>query len=262
MKIFDNFFIQSRPDIDDNEKVKVLTDCLTEQAELYGVSVADTVTSNTLVIAVGGDGTFLAAAQLAFAQDATVTGFNLGRKGFLVDNDPADAFIFFADMVTGFKTRGLSTRSVLTLDGHIAINEFLVSPKVSGHSLANSAYVDGSMAIETIGSGMIVATPTGSTAFALSAGGPVIAPDTNSFVIAPVLPHTLASRPLIVNDCSVIEIETTRGDEVVFADGRIIVDSLRSGKLIITKASRPLKILQKSDWNFYDTLRNKMSWNK
>lgn len=245
---------------------KYLTDILHLQYDIAGIITNDDFDVD-IVISIGGDGTFLQTTSAIGKKDIPILGINAGRLGFLADVSEKDLESTFADIFTG--NYRIERRSQLQLstehrDYHgfnYALNEIAILKQDTASMITVHAHINDEYLTSYEADGLIIATPTGSTAYALSVGGPVIAPTANNFIIAPVAPHSLSTRPLVVTDDSVLklDIESRSGSFLISLDGRSNV--FHSGtKLTIKKADFTLKVIKRKENTFYDTLRNKLMW--
>jgi NAD+ kinase len=223
-----------------------------------------------LLIAVGGDGTFLSAARAASDSEVPLLGVNLGRLGFLTDISPDQLPSRLEQILAGhYKTeqRHLLQASIIR-DGEIihrqtAVNEVVVHRWVTPSMIEIVTRIDGVYLNTQRSDGVIVATPTGSTAYSLSAGGPILHPGLNALVLVPLNPHTLSNRPLVIDDNVEIEIcfsQTKQINALVTCDHLEIPDVLIGDKIVIKKAEKPIKILHPEDHDFFHILRSKLNW--
>jgi NAD+ kinase len=223
-----------------------------------------------LVIAVGGDGTFLAAARAIVKYDIPLIGINLGRLGFLVDISPNELNSKLLRMLQGHFTEEnrYLLRTKIIRDGQViheetAVNEVVIHRWVTPSMIEIITKIDNVFLNSQRSDGMIVSTPTGSTAYSLSAGGPILHPALNALVLVPLNPHTLSNRPIVINDSSEIEIsfcQTKQINALVTCDHIEIPEVLISDKILIKKEDKPIKILHPEDHDFFYILRNKLNW--
>lgn len=226
-------------------------------------------TSFDLLISIGGDGTILRA--ITFVQDIgiPIIGINTGRLGFLATIQVNDIEIAIQNIIDG-KYR-ISERSLLSIETtpsndditslNFALNEIAVSRKNTTSMITVETHLNGEYLNSYWSDGLIVSTPTGSTGYSLSCGGPVITPDTNSFVITPIAPHNLSARPLIIPDDTEIQLKVMGREEshLVSLDSRIA--TLSNGTIIkIKKAAFKIKMIDLLNESFLDTLRKKLLW--
>lgn len=220
-----------------------------------------------LALSVGGDGTFLNTAARIGRKDIPILGINSGRLGFLADV-AKDEIVHALEAVLD-KKYTIEKRSVLRvrsldgarLDSPYALNDVAISKQDSNSMIIVNAFANNELINSYQADGLIIATPTGSTAYSMSVGGPILVPQTNSFVISPVASHSLNVRPLIVPDNWIIELEVTSRSNsyLVSIDGRSkILD--HSTRLRIQKADYCIQVLKRIDHPFFNTLRNKLLW--
>ena len=206
------------------------------------------------VVVLGGDGTMLSAVHRY--PGVPLLGLNLGSLGYLAAVEEPH----FEDAVRAL-SRGefvISRRTVLETRGRQALNDVVVSHDAAGHALALELLVDGTRATGFSADGLIVSTPTGSTAYSLSAGGPVLLPDTRSFVVTPVCPHALSSRPLVVRDTVHLTVRTA-SPAIVYVDGAKAF-RLPAGKEVeIAKADVTVPLVELPGYDPCEVLR-KLGW--
>jgi NAD+ kinase len=220
-----------------------------------------------LVVVLGGDGTLLSAVRETAASDAPLLGVNLGSLGFLTDV-PLPSLFSMLDMIAlgraPVEQRSLMQCDLLRdekiLDSYMAFNDVVVNKTALARLNNYELFVDGAFVSSYRADGMIVATPTGSTAYSLSASGPVVMPSVHAFVITPVAPHSLTHRPLVVPDSAMVEI-LLRSDEVAYLslDGQPGLD-LRDGDRVQCRRSEHKVSLFRTDTDFFHVLRTKLKW--
>jgi NAD+ kinase len=223
-----------------------------------------------LVIAVGGDGTFLSAARVTADYDVPVIGINLGRLGFLVDISPNELPDKLHRMLQGQyveEKRSLLHAKVIR-NGRIfheetAVNEVAIHRWVTPSMIEIVTKINNVFLNSQRSDGLIVSTPTGSTAYSLSAGGPILHPALNALVLVPLNPHTLSNRPIVIDDSAEIEIsfcQTKQINALVTCDHIEIPEVLISDKIIINKYPKPIRILHPQNHDFFQILRSKLNW--
>ena len=224
-----------------------------------------------LVVAVGGDGTLLHAARMAAVADVPVLGVNRGRLGFLADVGPEKMLESVDDALAG---RCLAERRMLlaahvTVDGRetdaLALNDVVVTKRETGRTVDVRTWVNGVYVNTHGGDGFIVATPTGSTAYALSCGGPIVHPSLDAVVLVPVSPHTLSDRPIVVPAGSVIEIEINDRFESraqVVCDGNVLCDLEPGARVRVERAKVTATLLHPPGHDYYRILRSKLHWGR
>jgi NAD+ kinase len=225
-----------------------------------------------LIVAIGGDGTLLFAAQLALARGVPLIGVNRGRLGFLTDVLPDEMIANVDDVLAGrFETdrRQLLSARLLHADGsgrkHLSLNDVVVQRQESGRMLELEVWIDGAFVNSHGGDGLVIATSTGSTAYALSCGGPIIHPALGAVVIAPISPHTLSDRPIVLGRESRIEVRLvarsgTRAQ--VTCDGVVLGGLAVDSRLVITPATEFITLLHPPGHDYFRLLRSKLHWGR
>lgn len=223
-----------------------------------------------LVIAVGGDGTFLSAVRVAADYDVPVVGINLGRVGFLVDISPSELPDKLHRILQGQyveEKRSLLQAKVIrdkqVIHKECAVNEVVIHRWVTPSMIEIVTKINNVFLNSQRSDGLIVSTPTGSTAYSLSAGGPILHPSLNALVLVPLNPHTLSNRPIVIDDSAVIEIsfcQTKQINALVTCDHIEIPDVLISDTILITKYPKPVRILHPEGHDFFQILRTKLNW--
>ena len=220
-----------------------------------------------MVISLGGDGTFLKAASHVGRKGIPILGINTGRLGFLADISPEEMETTFNEIYEHrFRTEERSVLQLKCNNPHLqkapyALNEIAVLKRDSSSRIINRATLNGSLLTTYQADGLIVATPTGSTAYSLSVGGPIIAPDSKTIALTPVAPHSLNMRPIVICDDREItlDVESRSHNFLVAIDGRS-ESCQENTRLTISKADYTIKVVKRFNHRFFDTLRNKMMW--
>lgn len=225
-----------------------------------------------LVIVVGGDGTLLNAARSLTEYGVSMLGVNRGRLGFLTDISPAQMAEKFDEIFSG----KYSAEERLLLHTHIerdgqnisescAFNDVVVHKWDVARMIEFRTYIN-DMYVNTMRSdGLIIATPTGSTAYSLSGGGPILHPALHAIVLVPICPHTMSNRPIVVDASAVIRIEVsdrTRSPAQITCDGQINLGLVSGDRVIIRKEERPVRLIHPVDHNYFDVLRAKLRWSE
>lgn len=223
-----------------------------------------------LVIVVGGDGSLLGAARALCHSNVPVLGVNRGGLGFLTDISPDELEERVGDVLDGkymaesrFLLDTLVHRGKEEVGAISALNEVVLHPGKSARMIEFEMFIDGQFVYSLKSDGMIVATPTGSTAYSLSAGGPIMHPKLDAMVLVPMYPHTLSSRPIVVEGNSEIRITISRNNEIypqVSCDGQEHIACAPGDTLIIRKKSQKLRLIHPLDHNFYAICRSKLGW--
>jgi NAD+ kinase len=242
-------------------------------AKMLGLSgaepIADLFRGCDLILVLGGDGTLLQVVYEAVFPAPPLLAVNLGTLGFLTGAGPADYEQVLRDVLQGhvsFSERTLLSVEVLR-EGSVfwrgkALNDVVVSRGERSRLIRLEVEIDGESLTEYNADGLIIATPTGSTAYSLSAGGPVLAPDSCVFVVTPICPHVLTNRSMIVNDRSQIGIHPSAGQDGVCltVDGREPLSLGENDILRIGLAPERVRLVFPRDVSFYEVLRQKLKW--
>lgn len=220
-----------------------------------------------IVISMGGDGTFLEAARRVGQKEIPILGVNMGRLGFLADISPFDIEEVIENLYKG--EYAIEARSVIEVSQHdgtlcgfpYALNEVAVLKHDNSSMISIDVHIDGEHLTTYQADGLIISTPTGSTGYALSVGGPIIVPQAGIFGITPVAPHSLNVRPITLRDNAVIElsVESRSHNFLVAIDGRS-ESCPEATRLTIRKAPYQVRVFQRKNHSFFSTLRNKLMW--
>jgi NAD+ kinase len=249
---------------------RVLYDFVSEQGKIDlsdTISIQDDNFDADLALSIGGDGTFLNTAARIGRKQIPILGINTGRLGFLADVSTEDIIpALDAILAKRYRVEERSLLFVETSDGTTfeypyALNEVSVLKQDSSSMMSINASVNGEMVHTYQADGLIVSTPTGSTAYSMSVGGPLVVPQAQNFILSPVASHSLNVRPLIVPDSWIIELEVHSRSQnyLVALDGRSMILEHKT-KLHISKADYTVKIIKQMNHTFFDTLKNKLMW--
>ena len=225
-----------------------------------------------LVIAIGGDGTLLYAARLVAGRGTPLLGVNRGRLGFLTDVMPEDMVGSVDAALAGEcqrDERALLLAELTTADGQhasgLALNDVVLQTSRSSHLIDFETWINGRFVNSHGGDGLVVASATGSTAYALSCGGPIVEPGLDVVVVAPICPHTLSDRPIVVSARSVIEVRLVARPEStaeIACDGRFL-GKLNPGDTLSVRAAVPrITLLHPSGYDYFRLLRSKLNWGR
>lgn len=229
-------------------------------------SMAEVLTEDSIVLSYGGDGTLLSAVRHLEGHPTPILGINSGRLGFLAIVSQEDALEAIDALIEGNFTT--EERTLLQVEGDIekdvdfslAFNEFSIQRHHMG-MIGVKVEIDGRTVANYWSDGMLVATPTGSTAYSLSAGGPILAPECHCMVLTPIAPHNLTMRPIVIPDSSIVRLTIDARDP--FAVAAIDNESftIKNGSsFTITRAKERVFLVKLQNISFYDTLKNKMMW--
>ena len=219
------------------------------------------------VISMGGDGTFLKAASRVGAKGTPIIGVNMGRLGFLADVLPGEIEVALDSLYAG--ECQIEEHTVLQLEAEggvlagnpFALNDIAVLKRDDASMISIRTQVDGEFLVNYQADGLIVTTSTGSTAYNLSNGGPIIIPQSSSLCLTPVAPHSLNIRPVVINDTAEItlDVESRSHNFLVAIDGRS--ERMTEGtRLVIRKAAHTIKIVKQRNQRYFSTLREKLMW--
>jgi len=220
-----------------------------------------------LLLSFGGDGTMLYSAQYAIAADAILVGVNFGKLGFLADINYHDLM----NVLNEFDHNDFEIEERILLEGKIishkskkftAVNDIVIEKGGWSRIIEIDTYVDGKFLTTYRSDGLIISTPTGSTGYSLSAGGPILLPELNSFVLSPICPHTLTVRPIVIPANSEITIEARSFYKTVMInkDGQKTFKIKPPVKMVIKKSEKVLKLFKRKNKDYFQTLREKLMW--
>lgn len=236
------------------------------------VSESELAATIDLLIAIGGDGNFLRATRCVAGRGVPLIGINRGRLGFLTDVTPdrvlaaLDAILdgnYLAEERLMLQARIIDDSA--SSETMFALNDVVLQRGDYARILDFTTTVDGSYVNSHGGDGLIVATPTGSTAYALACNGPIIRPDVHALVMVPIAPHTLSDRPLVIRSSSLVEVRVGQGAESpphVSCDGEELGSLDPSQTLEIKAAEESVTLLHPTDYNYYELLRSKLNWGR
>ena len=235
---------------------------LAAQAARLGLSVVQDGAADALVV-LGGDGTFLHAVHRSPEQP--LVGFNLGGLGYLSSVEEKDFASALEKLAEGrFR---ISERCMIEVNGRFAaLNDIVLTREMSGHSTRLDLAADGKLVTHYMADGLIFATPTGSTAYSLAAGGPVLMPDSENLVVTPMNPHALGVRPLVVRDTvrfTVTACSRTAGNAMkvgVYSDGEGVLTLDEGMSVEISKSAQTAKLIELEGYDPYDVLARKLGW--
>ena len=243
----------------DKLKIELFDDFVTDDKEVY--EKAD------LIISIGGDGTMLATAFNAQFYDKPVLGVNLGKLGFLVEANIDQMDKIIKELKEG--KYSVEERMVISGEalGHetdklYAINDIVIDKGGWPKMIELTIWVDGEYVTTFSADGLIVATPTGSTGYSISVGGPIVSPKTDVITLSPISPHSLTVRPLVLPSSQeiVIKADSPYKEVQVSCDGQRVFDFPPPTEIKICKSDRPLKLVHTSLTTYFETLRNKLLW--
>lgn len=222
-----------------------------------------------LLIVLGGDGTLLSAARLSAARKVPILAVNLGGLGFLTTVSQDELYLILEEIFTDrhrVSERVMLEAKVIRAGNvfrrQIALNDAVLNKAALARIMDLELHVDGDYVTTYKADGLILSTPTGSTAYSLAAGGPIVYPIVEAFVVTPICPHTLTNRPLVVPDSVKIEIAFQAGDEAVFLtlDGQVGIELEKGDHIVVQKAPERLHLVRPAKKTYFQILRNKLKW--
>jgi NAD+ kinase len=241
-----------------------------EQYPLSGsVTTPEALASCVDVVAVfGGDGTFLHAARLVGGSGVPLLGINLGSLGFLAEVTLEKMRTAFERVLTGhyrLEERVLLDVRVLRLEKqlaqYLALNDAVINKGALARIIEMEVWVNSELVTITRADGLIISTPTGSTAYSIAAGGPIVYPTLGAFIIIPICPHTLSNRPVVVPDGAEVAVRLRRGGDVMLTvDGQVGMPLVEGDRTRFEKAASTLRMVQATDATFFGLLREKLKW--
>ena len=223
-----------------------------------------------LGLVVGGDGTMLGIGRQLAPYNVPLIGINQGRLGFITDIPLDNYQTTLQPMLTGLYEedhRSLIQARVMR-DGHcvfsaLAMNDVVVNRGATAGMVELRVEVDGHFVANQRADGLIIATPTGSTAYSLSAGGPLMHPSIPGWVLVPIAPHTLSNRPIVLANASEIAIEIVAGrDASANFDMQSLASLIHGDRIVVTRSQYQVRFLHPKGWTYFDTLRQKLHWNE
>ncbi len=233
-------------------------------------SISEFAGAVDLAIVVGGDGSMLSAARKMAASGIPLLGINRGRLGFLTDISPEDIERRVMPVIRGeyqstrrFMLETTIIRDGRVLDSGVALNEVVLHPGKSLRMIEFELYVEDEFVYSQRSDGLVVATPTGSTAYALSAGGPLLFPELDAIVVVPLNPHTLSSRPIALHGSARIELRVGQRNEVmpqITCDGHKYLGVRPGDRVHIAKHAEAIKLIHPLGNSFYSVCRSKLGW--
>lgn len=251
----------------------LVEDKLASHLQVAGTTLEEIGQQADLGIVIGGDGNMLSRARTLSPFKIPLLGINRGNLGFLTDIDPQnvcqqlesclihnqffteDRFLLQMDLV----------HQNHKIQSSLAVNEVVIHHSQIAHIIELQVFINDKFAFSQRADGLIVATPTGSTAYSLSAGGSIMTPDLNAIALVPMFPHTLSSRPLIIDGNNKITIKFPNQESTKLAvscDSQVRFDLTSQHSITIQQAPHPLKLLHLNNYNYYNVLSSKLGWQK
>lgn len=245
----------------------------TDTASLIGKSSSyqksEIPTLVDMIIVLGGDGTFLSVARLIDNSNVPIFGVNLGGLGFLTEVTCEELYptlekIFSGNFIVHERLKLITQiyRQGERIAEYISVNDIVINKGALARIIDLEAFIDGKYVTTFSADGLIVSTPTGSTAYSLSAGGPILYPTVNALILNPICPHTLTNRPLVVPDSAKIEIALVSENEDVFLtmDGQVGFALKHRDIVRVMKSDKKIKMILSPEKDYYQVLRKKLKW--
>jgi NAD+ kinase len=249
--------------------------CDSETSGCIGALAGDTrergnlAACSDLLIVLGGDGTLLSAARMAVERKVPILAVNLGGLGFLTTVSQEEIYPILEEIFTNkhrvserVMLEAEIVRSGTVIRRQIALNDAVLNKAALARIMDLELRVDGEYVTTYKADGLILSTPTGSTAYSLAAGGPIVYPIVEAFVVTPICPHTLTNRPLVIPDSAKIEIDFKAEEDAVFLtlDGQVGVELVRGDHIVVKKAPEKLYLVRPARKTYYEILRTKLKW--
>ncbi|MDO9305571.1 MAG: NAD(+)/NADH kinase [Sulfuricurvum sp.] len=220
------------------------------------------------LVTIGGDGTLISAVRRSYDFQLPVLGIHAGKLGFLADLDFCELETFVDKLFTGeyrIDERAMLQATITTKSGIsqvVAFNDIVLTRPSISKMIRLETYVEGKAFNTYYGDGVVISTPTGSTAYNLSAGGPVLFPLTSVFALTPICPHSLTQRPVVLPGHYEIEIKTPDSSALVIVDGQDMVEITDSDTVYIKLASGSAHLIHRKEFNYFEVLKEKLGWGK
>ena len=245
-------------------------DGLLDASNLKIVSREDLGNQSDLAITVGGDGTILNAARSLADKDVPLVGINIGRLGFLADVSPTEIDTVLDKVLTGhsieeqrFLLQATVVRNKEVIFTADALNDVVVHVRDVVRMIEFETTIDGHFVNHQRADGLIISTPTGSTAYALSSGGPILHPELDAITLVPICPHTLSNRPLVISSNSEVDIlmcEANQASAQVTCDGHTSLDVEVGDHIVIRRKQHAITLIHPEQYNIFEILRAKLNW--
>ncbi|NPA04299.1 MAG: NAD(+) kinase [Epsilonproteobacteria bacterium] len=250
----------------EKEGIKVYLDKSSAQTikEEGGISFDELCQRSDILVSLGGDGTLISVTRRSYPYHKPILGINVGRLGFLTDLYPDDIEEFIKKLKVG--EYRIDTRMMIEvgIEGKeekiVAFNDVVITRPSVSKMIHLDTFLDKELLNSYYGDGLIISTPTGSTAYNLSAGGPVVYPFVNAFIFTPICPHSLTQRPLILPGEFEIEVKTKSKTALIVVDGQDMYEFSPKDSVKIKKAPVGAKLIHRKERNYFDVLREKLGW--
>ncbi|HSR49940.1 MAG TPA: NAD(+)/NADH kinase [Acidobacteriota bacterium] len=237
-------------------------------SDLEGLDRDKLVEESDFLVVFGGDGTMLSAARSVGASGTPILGVNMGSLGFLTSVRPEELYPALEKVLANdyFLDRRALLKAEVYTDGdepevYHALNDVVINKGTLARIISMHVTLDDDPITEYLADGLIISTPTGSTAYSLSAGGPILYPELEAFIVTPICPHTLTNRPIVAPSDRAIRVTLKQGEDVTLTiDGQVGVELNPGAEVVCTRSERHIDLLQPGDKTFFDVLRDKLKW--
>jgi NAD+ kinase len=234
----------------------------------HALELDELIANSDMIISLGGDGTILSTARLVGNRQIPILGVNLGKLGFLAEVSPNEAFEFIKRICKG--DYRIEDRMVLEAkvtgweETYFGLNDIVIDKAGSTRVVDIETYINDEYLITYTADGLIISTPTGSTAYSLAAGGPIVVPSSEVITLAPICPHTLTARPIVIPDDSIIKVKIEFYDKEILltADGQIEFKLKPPVEILVKKANYKVKLVKRPEVSYFDLLRSKLMWGR
>ncbi|HSR70398.1 MAG TPA: NAD(+)/NADH kinase [Acidobacteriota bacterium] len=237
--------------------------------DIEGFAREQLVEQSDFIVVFGGDGTMLSAARSVSGSGTPILGVNMGSLGFLTSVRPEELYPALERVLARdyYLDRRTLLRAAVYNNGgdepkvYHALNDVVVNKGTLARIISMHVALDDDPITEYLADGLIISTPTGSTAYSLSAGGPILYPELEAFIVTPICPHTLTNRPIVAPSDRAISVTLKEGDDVMLTvDGQVGVELTPGAEIVCTRSHRHIDLLQPGDKTFFDVLRDKLKW--
>ena len=234
----------------------------------HALELDELIANSDMIISLGGDGTILSTARLVGNRQIPILGVNLGKLGFLAEVSPNEAFEFIKRICKG--DYRIEDRMVLEAkvtgreETYFGLNDIVIDKAGSTRVVDIETYINDEYLITYTADGLIISTPTGSTAYSLAAGGPIVVPSSEVITLAPICPHTLTARPIVIPDDSIIKVKIEFYDKEILltADGQIEFKLKPPVEILVKKSNYKVKLVKRPEVSYFDLLRSKLMWGR
>ena len=227
------------------------------------ITTGEKIETPEIIIAIGGDGTLLKAAYFVGRKEIPIMGINMGNLGFLTEVPASETEAAIENLING--RYRIEKRAILEMECNgkkdYALNDHVISQTRDMRMVSLDIFADQDFITNVFADGLIVSTPTGSTAYSLACGGPILIPDVKGIVLTPISPHSLSMRPIVISDDKTIKVKTLT-DAMVVSDGQRKISIKKGDEVSIKVADFSLRLIRIGKRNFYEIIRDKLGWGK